>query len=416
MSCRYFIENLRRAIEISNSERIAKILSNHYELLQQPDFNSELKLILKDSVGVANVRLVELLLKVYAEDAYMFVSINEDSMSVLMNILMMLFRNGRLDIESQTESKENLVHRFIASFNDTDNEDLYPDTVKIVESLINLGISVNEVDIEGWSPLLHSVYTNNFPLVVFLIKKGADIKQRDTSQRTALHIAVEFGNEDTVDYLLSMGIDIPAKDDKGSTALHIACGSQYEKITDSLIHKGADITVKDNNGSTPFSELDLSMWSSPERSDFGCICVMVREISKLIFENLSVPNTDLDLIKTNQGILTYFEKCTKELDQMSKRKFFNSYSYYSVLMMSKKIKKLASLMKNKEFVSKFEDNLTEFSFYIDDLQRILNEAVEVRDRLQIVESKLNYIFEDFFPDIVINKLADNLTLEDLPSD
>lgn len=55
-----------------------------------------------------------------------------------------------------------------------------------------------------------------------------------------------------------------------------------------------------------------------------------------------------------------------------------------------------------------------FSYYQDDLRKIFDEAIIVRDESAIINSRLNSIFHRYFPKILITKLAANLTPEDLP--
>lgn len=74
-----------------------------------------------------------------------------------------------------------------------------------------------------------------------------------------------------------------------------------------------------------------------------------------------------------------------ELKQMSNFKFYAPFTYYSVLQMSKNIKKLANLTKNEEFLAKFEANLDSFSCYKSDLQEIMAEAVQLKNQLDAVE-------------------------------
>lgn len=91
-----------------------------------------------------------------------------------------------------------------------------------------------------------------------------------------------------------------------------------------------------------------------------------------------------------------------ELDQMSSTKFYASLLFYSVMKMSASIKELAYLMKNIKLVSKFREILPRLTFYQSDLTRIFDESILTR-------------YKNVFPDLVIRRLADNLTLEDLPS-
>lgn len=72
------------------------------------------------------------------------------------------------------------------------------------------------------------------------------------------------------------------------------------------------------------------------------------------------------------------------------------------------------LTKNEEFVTSFMKKLKTFSFYKDELHKILKEAVKMKDRSVIVDSRLKFIFGDALPDVVLSVLAEHLTVEDLP--
>lgn len=100
---------------------------------------------------------------------------------------------------------------------------------------------------------------------------------------------------------------------------------------------------------------------------------------------------------------------------MSTRKFYTIHTYHSVLKMSKNLKKLANFTRNKEFRRSFLKNFS-FAIYKKDLMDIFNEALEIKDELMTIESKLLDAFGDSLPDTVIRKLTNHLNVEDLPSD
>lgn len=65
---------------------------------------------------------------------------------------------------------------------------------------------------------------------------------------------------------------------------------------------------------------------------------MVEELSKLVFENLSISEKDVKLIKENPETREHFEKCMKELEKMKNTQFYGYHSYYSVLKGSIRVK------------------------------------------------------------------------------
>lgn len=288
------------------------------------------------------------------------------------------------------------------------------DAVEITEILITYGVSVNEYNYKGLSPLQLAVSSSNLSLVSFLIEKGADVNTADICEKTPLFEAISKQNVKIVDKLISSGADISAKN-RGYlypewTALHLACWVQSKQITNILLRNGADIRKKTTNGETPLFK--LTKWS--DKDYVKCPRSMIREFSKLIFENEPICINDMILLNDSSDDRKLLDMCTSELRQMSSTKFYGLHSYYSVLKMSKNIKKLANLTRNEEFLQRFELDLHRFRFFQDDLRFILEKAIQLRDKIDIVYSKLYSVFKDSFPDIVIRKLVENVTVKDLP--
>lgn len=90
-----------------------------------------------------------------------------------------------------------------------------------------------------------------------------------------------------VKLLLESGADIHDVDNEGKTVLHKACSLYNEKIISLLVQKGANISWMDSRGQTPFDLLQGS-----------CFKAIIREFSKLIFDNSMVSNSSsIDLIR-----------------------------------------------------------------------------------------------------------------------
>ncbi|MHC1704037.1 MAG: ankyrin repeat domain-containing protein [Tenuifilaceae bacterium] len=64
---------------------------------------------------------------------------------------------------------------------------------EIVSDLISKGFKVNEIDINGWSPIHYAAYNGRFDAVSMLIEKGADINCRNLLGQTPFNIADEKG-------------------------------------------------------------------------------------------------------------------------------------------------------------------------------------------------------------------------------
>lgn len=182
-----------------------------------------------------------------------------------------------------------------------------------------------------------------------------------------------------------------------------------DQLISLLIRKGADISIKTKNGKTVLSVL------KPHRVNYDdCVNVLIKEFAKLTFLSLPVPSADMEFIQSVPKTQRYFEQSVNELKQMSNTKFYGSHTHFSVLMMTKNMKKLRRLTQNEEFLEKFENSLPTFSCYGNDLRIVVEEAIQLRDELRAVVSRLIAVFKNFLPDIVIRKLAENLTLQDLP--
>lgn len=295
--------------------------------------------------------------------------------------------------------------------------DLNIDVPGIASTLFGLGLPANASDDDGVSTLTYAVNLQDLDWLSVLIEKGVDVNERSEALGGMLPLfhAVCTGNETVVDFLISNGAEINAKSYNETTALHIACKTRREKMIDLLIHKGAFISEENIVGHTPFTYLDPQEF---KESDVTCINAMVKELTKAKFaDELALSRKDVDLLGSHPAIRELFENCWSELNDMLRSEFYDGYSYYSVIKMSKSnVKKLVNLTKNEEFVASFDESLHTFACYGNELRRIFDEAMVIRDRLEIVITRLYDLFCDYLDDIVIRKLADNLTVEDLPLD
>lgn len=293
--------------------------------------------------------------------------------------------------------------------------------VEIAEVLINAGVSVNEVDNDGVSPLQRAVqqFQNVIKLVSLLIDKGAIINRNsEKSPFIELPLTCASGRGKMIALLIRNGADVNEKNRfNGETALHVACMSYNakEEIFSLLVESGADISVKNRHGETPFAPVIRSIHkfnpSLPWR--LRALHAMVKEFTKLIFENVTIDKGDMDLIMTTAVARRHFEQCMRELNQMKSTKFYGNYSYYFVF--SKKLKSVnnAYLINNERFLSNFEAGLFRFAHFKSDLQNILKETIKIRKKANVGYSILYAKLQDLFPDTVVRNLAKNLTLKEI---
>lgn len=249
------------------------------------------------------------------------------------------------------------------------------DPVQFAETLVYLGLSLNEYDKAGLLPFHHAIQEQNLELVSFLIRHGADVNKKTCQYREdclPLHVAARGKSLDIVKKLVSRGAKIDAVDHDGWTALHVACCNKRDQIISFLIYKGADIRAKTRKNETPFRYLRCG----PEDDYHECIDVMIKELAVLSFDNIEIPNEDRKLMVSTQKNKDFYLKCRMELFKMLHHKFYVSHNYYDVLKMSKNIENLAKLTKNEEFVNKFKKNLHLFPCYETDLRRVFDDAIE----------------------------------------
>lgn len=319
-----------------------------------------------------------------------------------------------MDTNLYDKKGENLLHTFINRFV-LEND---PDAVDIAITLLNAGVPLDEPskNDKEYTPLFFAIKRQNIELAVFIISMGADVNKLSGYEYSPLYYTFRkcYWNSEPekalqlAKLMLSKGADINAKIYYDRTVLHAACHFEFEEIVSFLLWKGADITVVDEDGDTPFSIMHVESFENP--STF----IMIKEIAKLkSFDDTLVNESDIKLIKSYPDLQKYFDECKNELSRMKKTNFYNAYSYWSILKSSKNNKKLAKLLRNENFVNNFEAN-SSFSIYKSDLQQIINEAIRVRDESIIVSSRLCSLFGNYFPDVVIRKLAESLNVEDLP--
>lgn len=322
-----------------------------------------------------------------------------ENRSIGKEMLLLLIKYG-LDTSSLSSAKGiNLLHTYLKFYVDNQVD------LEIIGIILDAGVPINELDkYDNYSPLMRAVVKQNIELVSLLIERGANLNVKTPESMTPLWIATKCNDIKIVKLLLSKGAHINAKNCGGSTPLHTACENHNDKMIELLIRKGAELCVENNAGETPFSLLYFGE---------NAVNIIMKELSIMSLANCNITENDRNLIKECPDLTELFETCQKELHRLSEKIFFKSYSYCSVLKMSRNMKKLAYLMRNVKFVQKFLDFLP-CTFYDNNLRSIYEEAIKIRNSSLIVENRLKYIFDDFFPKVVIRELSKSLDCEDLP--
>jgi len=120
----------------------------------------------------------------------------------------------------------------------------------MVQLLVELGVSINQGDSVGLTPL-HLACTHGYSdLVGLLLKARANVNARSHQNRTPLHLAAMRGNQAITKMLLSHGANVNVADDDGRTPLHYAVSSANSEIVELLLGSQACPTQVDIHGNT----------------------------------------------------------------------------------------------------------------------------------------------------------------------
>ena len=110
---------------------------------------------------------------------------------------------------------------------------------------------VNEVDANGFSPLILASYRGNFEVAKYLITIVEDINY-ESPEGTVLMAAVMRNNIEFIHLLLEKNANLNATNKTGVTALMLAVQFKNIEIIKILLKNKANELLKDNDGKTAF--------------------------------------------------------------------------------------------------------------------------------------------------------------------
>ncbi len=130
--------------------------------------------------------------------------------------------------------------------------------IKLIEELLNEGVSIEARDKEGRTPLLWALNSGSQNAIKLLLEKSANVKACANDGRGALHELLRGHHRDSttvltnITLLIDRGVDVNGKTEKNETPLHctssLSHGAAYASL---LIEKGADMNAKTKEGQTP---------------------------------------------------------------------------------------------------------------------------------------------------------------------
>ena len=121
-------------------------------------------------------------------------------------------------------------------------------------ALIKGGATVNVVDGDLRSPLIHSAIIGTAATITLLLDAGADLEHRDSDGNTALAAAVAAGNLPTVSRLIAAGANVNSVDNDGASVILIAATAGHVGLLRQLARAGGDVLLAAHDGTTPLME------------------------------------------------------------------------------------------------------------------------------------------------------------------
>jgi len=151
-----------------------------------------------------------------------------------------------------------------------------------IERHINWGTNINQINIDGQTPLHELAITGRIVAAKLLLKHGAEINKLNNADETALFLALKNGrtqlakllitdfnadfkateilfkiinsntsDRDVIEFLINNGAEINSHNEEGKTPLIIAVENQQLLAVKHLIANHADVNVASKNNNLP---------------------------------------------------------------------------------------------------------------------------------------------------------------------
>jgi hypothetical protein len=122
---------------------------------------------------------------------------------------------------------------------------------KVISLLKNKGISINEADNNGNSPLHVAILSGESEYAMSLINQGADLNIKNKLELSPLHLAAFLNDRQITNQLMLKGAEIDIKGNSGYTPLHIASELNHIRLAQDLLYMGANSRIKTDQKLTP---------------------------------------------------------------------------------------------------------------------------------------------------------------------
>lgn len=115
-------------------------------------------------------------------------------------------------------------------------------TPETVQSAINIGAELNELDAYGYTPLIQTCIVNNIEMAKIVLAAKADVNFTDLTGRSALHWAADNNNFELCKLLLKQGADPNSYTRAGQSVLVMPVLRHQEKLKTLLYEHGAKLS------------------------------------------------------------------------------------------------------------------------------------------------------------------------------
>jgi ankyrin repeat protein len=124
-------------------------------------------------------------------------------------------------------------------------------TEELISTIKGKGISINETDSNGNSPLHIAILKGEKDYARSLIHQGADLNLKNNLELSPLHLAAFLNDDELVRRLLQKGAEIDIKGNSGYTPLHIVTELNHITMAKELLNMGAKKGIKTDQKLTP---------------------------------------------------------------------------------------------------------------------------------------------------------------------
>lgn len=281
----------------------------------------------------------------------------------------------------------------------------------------------------------------SYDILKLFLELGADVNIKSDKKCSALQIACQkVDNEDNqpekyVDLLLKYGADVNSKNSHG-TALHDACYNflypniithEIDKRIVTLLEHGADVNVENYCHKTPLQNY-LIHYQYYQRNSKNIPEIFINTtlflIEQLVMRNLSQTVSFLidEIFTQNRAysekvqplcieLRSHFSKCEEEITNL-RNENIREMSLYDIL--TGNIQMLATFTANNDINIFIVSSIKErFPIYSNTLINNLKKGKERCDILKLITFYLNSLHLNKLPDLVIQKIIDNLNERDI---